>query len=75
MDVNGALAQGKDIEPFYIAPPLRGSNDPYTEGKFWTPSGRHNGRTWVGFTGGHVLSSETPEREAWDWAYQADILR
>lgn len=75
MDVNAKEAQERNFEPFYIAPPLKGSNDPYADGKFWTPSRRHNGRTWVGFTGGHVLSSETPEREAWDWAYQADILR
>lgn len=65
----------KNADPFYVAPPIEGANSPYNAGRYWSPSKRHGERTNVAFVGGHVLSSESPEKEAWDWSYQADIMR
>lgn len=73
VDAEAALDQG--VDPFYIAPPLAGRADPYSSGRYWSPSDRHGGRTIAAFVGGHVLSSSHPEKEAWDWSYQADVRR
>ncbi len=73
MDVDGAVAADRGIEPFYTAPPLTTQNDAYADGLHWMPSKRHAGRTVVGFVGGHVLSSARPEQESWNWSYQADV--
>lgn len=72
LDVDGEEAAARGLEPFYIAPPLLESQDPYADGRFWMPSRRHGGKTNVAFVGGHVLSSAQPDRERWDWQYQAD---
>ncbi len=72
LDVDGAEAAARGLEPFYTAPPLVESQDPYADGRFWMPSRRHGGKTNVAFVGGHVLSSAQPDRERWDWQYQAD---
>lgn len=75
MDVDGSKAIERGLEPFYIAPPLGERSDPYANGRYWMPSKRHHGKTNVAFIGGHVLSSTDPEREHWDWAYQAEVGR
>lgn len=76
IEVDGNEAKFQKIaDPFYIAPPLENRMDPYASGRYWSPSQRHRGRTNVAFVGGHVLSSETPADEAWDWSYQADVGR
>jgi prepilin-type N-terminal cleavage/methylation domain-containing protein/prepilin-type processing-associated H-X9-DG protein len=75
MDVDGGRAALQGIDPFYIAPPLPETDDPYSDGRYWLPSARHRGRTIVAFVGGHVLSSPQPEEERWDWAYQAEVGR
>ncbi len=72
IEVNGVKAKRDSGYPFYIAPPLTGRDDPYSDGKYWSPSRRHAGKTLVGFVGGHVLKSEAPQRESWDWSYQAE---
>ena len=74
MDVDGRVAVGKGVDPFYIAPPLRNADpdDPYATGRFWSPSKRHGGKTIIGFVGGHVLSSRQPEEEKWDWSHQGE---
>ncbi len=63
------------MSPFYIAPPRPGADDPYSEGRYWSPSHRHNGKTNVSFVGGHVLSSDDPASEGWNWDYQASVGR
>jgi len=77
LDVDGSRAtdpQQHGPLPFYTAPPLPGVDDPYADPRrFWAPSRRHHGMTNVAFVGGHVLSSVRPERESWDWAYQAEV--
>ncbi len=73
MDVDGKKAAEKGMEPFYIAPGLEGTNNPYSTNRFWMPSGRHNKRTNVAFVGGHVLSSKNPEKEVWNWGYCAQF--
>jgi prepilin-type processing-associated H-X9-DG protein len=73
LDVDGEEAVARGLEPFYTAPPLEDRAEPYTSGRFWMPSRRHRGRTNVAFVGGHVLSSERPEHETWDWEYQAHV--
>ncbi|RME37528.1 MAG: prepilin-type N-terminal cleavage/methylation domain-containing protein, partial [Planctomycetota bacterium] len=75
MDVDGAAADEKGADPYYIAPPQPGSEDPYRDGRFWSPSDRHGGKVNVAFVGGHVLSSEHPARERWNWTYQATAQR
>lgn len=75
MDVDGEDIVHRGFEPFYAAPPLEDTSDPYSTGRFWAPSTRHRGKTNVAFVGGHVLSSTHPERERWNWAYQADVGR
>jgi prepilin-type N-terminal cleavage/methylation domain-containing protein/prepilin-type processing-associated H-X9-DG protein len=73
LDVNGKTSTVKRQDPYYTAPALDSTvfGDPYYASRYWIPSDRHQGKTMVGFVGGHVLSSAQPEREAWDWAYQA----
>jgi prepilin-type processing-associated H-X9-DG protein len=73
IDVDGHEATARGLEPFYTAPPLEGQSGPYSNGRYWVPSTRHRGRTNVAFVGGHVLSSTRPEREPWDWQYQAHV--
>ena len=63
------------VDPFYMAPPLKDVDDPYASGRYWSPSDRHSGKTVVGFIGGHVLRSEKPKDEKWDWSYQAELGR
>ncbi len=75
MDVDGRAAAKQGVEPFYIAPPIAGQDDPYARGRYWSPAKRHAGKTLVGFLGGHVLSSLHPEREHWDWGHQAEVGR
>ncbi len=74
MDVDGAAAMQKNIQPFYIAPSLLNEEGPYANNSYWAPSKRHGGRTNVVFIGGHVLSSSDSEEENWDWAYQAQVV-
>jgi len=73
MDVDGREAARRGISPFYTAPPVAGDHGPYATGRYWIPSDRHHGKTNVAFVGGHVLSSTSPEKERWDWAYQAGV--
>jgi len=73
IEVDGAAAVSRGADPFYMAPPLKGEQDPYTNGRYWSPARRHGGRTVVSFLGGHVLSSTAPANETWDWAYQAQV--
>lgn len=75
LDVDGNAAKSKDVPPFYIAPPGRNANDPYSDERHWIPSKRHAGRVNVSFVGGHVLTSRNPSRESWDWEYQAEVRR
>jgi prepilin-type N-terminal cleavage/methylation domain-containing protein/prepilin-type processing-associated H-X9-DG protein len=73
IDVDGEEAVARRLEPFYTAPPLPDDASPYGTGRYWMPSWRHGDRINVAFVGGHVLSSERPERETWDWKYQAHV--
>ena len=73
LDVDGKRAGQLGRIPFYTAPPLVNGDGPYSQGDYWMPSQRHVGRTNVVFIGGHVLSSKHPEKEAWDWKYQAQV--
>jgi len=73
IDVDGYEAAARGLEPFYTAPPLEEDSGPYADGRYWMSSRRHGGRTNVAFIGEHVLSSERPEHEAWDWQYQAHV--
>ncbi|UCE62127.1 MAG: type II secretion system protein [Phycisphaerales bacterium] len=75
LDVDGQEAAQKGVDPFYIAPALKDVEDPYTTGRYWSPSTRHGGKTVVGFVGGHVLSSTQPDEEHWDWSYQGELGR
>ena len=76
MDVDGQLAGRRSLEPFFVAPPPPVSGaGPYASGRWWMPSPRHREKVQVGFVGGHVLSSAVPERERWDWSYQAEVGR
>lgn len=75
LDVDGAEAARRGQEPFYVAPPLEGVDDHYATGRYWTSAERHQKRVNVAFVGGHVLRSEHPEREHWDWSYQAEVSR
>ena len=74
-DIDGEEAARRSIEPFYSAPPVGDAEDAYATGNYWLPSGRHRGKTNVAFVGGHVLASEKPATERWDWAYQASVGR
>ncbi len=73
IDVDGAEAARRGISPFYLAPPVPEKNNPYADGRYWMPSRRHQSRTYVGFVGGHVIATKHPEREPWDWDYQAEV--
>jgi prepilin-type N-terminal cleavage/methylation domain-containing protein/prepilin-type processing-associated H-X9-DG protein len=75
LDVNGQQAVTRGVDPFYIAPPLAGVDDPYASGRYWSPAQRHSGKTIVGFVGGHVLTSERPHQERWDWRFQGELGR
>jgi len=75
MDVDGEEAVQRSIDPFYTAPPLKGVDDAYADGKYWMPSDRHAGQTNAAFVGGHVLRSAQPADEHWDWSYQAEAGR
>lgn len=72
IDVDAKVALSKGADPYYIAPPLGEEGGPYATGMYWSPSDRHGGKTNVAFVGGQVLSSKNPQRESWNWAYQAD---
>jgi prepilin-type processing-associated H-X9-DG protein len=73
-DVDASQAASQGVTPFYSAPPVA-DDDPYASGKYWNPSDRHRGRTNVAFVGGHVLASQNPGKESWDWKYQAETKR
>jgi len=73
LDVDGAKMIERGIDPFYLAPKIDGSDDPYATGKYWVQSSRHGRSLNVGFVGGHVLSSSHPESERWNWSYQAEV--
>lgn len=75
LDVDGAEAARRGHGAFYAAPPVDGVDDPYASGEYWTPSHRHSGYVNVGFVGGHVLKSQAPEYERWDWSYHAAVGR
>lgn len=75
LDVSGLEAQTRTLEPFYVAPPLEGVDDSYSDARHWFPSSRHGGRVNAAFVGGHVLSSANPAAERWDWSYQAEVGR
>lgn len=75
LDVDARSALQKGVDPFYIAPPIPGSNDPYASGRYWSPASRHNKKALVGFVGGHVLGSAQPENERWDWIHQGEVGR
>lgn len=75
IEVDGEVADAKSQNPFFIAPPLPGDDTPYGDGRYWSPSARHGGRVNVAFVGGHVLTSERPEDQNWDWTYQAHFGR
>jgi prepilin-type processing-associated H-X9-DG protein len=75
MDVDGPLAASKGVDPFYIAPPILDSDDPYQSGRYWSVGQRHGGKAIVGFIGGHVLGSSRPADERWDWAHQGEVGR
>lgn len=74
-DADGDEAARRSIEPFYSAPAVGDADDAYATGNYWFPSARHRGKTNVAFVGGHVLTSEAPATERWDWAYQASVGR
>jgi prepilin-type N-terminal cleavage/methylation domain-containing protein len=67
-DVDGAVADKRRIIPYYSAPPAGGWGR-YSSGLFWFPSFRH-GSLNACFIGGHVLSSNRPEKAGWNWRYQ-----
>lgn len=75
IDMDGKEASLRGLDPFYIAPGRPGTDDPYSTGRYWMPSDRHDGKTNVAFVGGHVLSSAHPETERWNWDYQAHVGR
>lgn len=74
-DVDGEEAAARGVSPFYAAPSIGDSGDPYGDDSMWIPSYRHRGGTNVAFVGGHVLSSRNPAAERWDWQYQARLSR
>jgi hypothetical protein len=72
-DVDGEEAAGRDVAPYYSAPPLLNDKviDAYEAGLYWFPAFRHRGRMKVGFIGGHVLSTSSPLEEPWwRWSLQ-----
>ena len=72
-DADGEAANAQGVLPYYAAPPV-GDEGLYESGDFWFPSKRHAGRTNVGFVGGHVLRSMSPEDEHdWEWEYQPPL--
>lgn len=75
LDIDGRQAADRGLEPFYAAPPSGMPGDPYSDGRYWMPGGRHHGKANVGFVGGHVLSSLDPASERWDWEYQGHVGR
>lgn len=75
IDVDGAKMVERGVDPFYVAPRLADVDDPYATGRYWVQSARHGRTVNVGFVGGHVLSSQHPDQERWDWSYQAESRR
>ncbi len=75
IEVDGEGASRAGMDPFYMTPPTGDDDSPYSSGKYWAPSSRHNGKINVALTDGHVESSEHPEKERWDWGYQAEAKR
>lgn len=75
IDVDGAELVERGVDPFYVAPKANGTDDPYSSGRYWDQSTRHGRLVNVGFVGGHVLSSEHPDEERWDWSYQAEYRK
>lgn len=75
MDVDGAKLVERGIDPFYLAPKVGDADDPYATGRYWTQSTRHGRSVNVAFVGGHVLTSQHPDEEHWDWSYQAETRR
>ncbi len=73
LDVDGQAMETRGADPFYIAPPTSDPQDPFSSGRFWCQSTRHGRTVNVGFVGGQVLSSDHPETENWNWAYQAEV--
>jgi len=70
MDVDGQEAAKRGLDPFYMAPPIPGADDPYSDGRYWMPSFRHGEKVNIAFVGGHVLTSSVPEEEDWNWSFQ-----
>lgn len=70
-DVDGVVAAGNRILPYYAAPPA-GDAGVYGRGQFWFPSLRH-GSVNACFIGGHVLSSARPDKASgWNWRFQPE---
>jgi len=70
LDVDGRMAAGRGVRPYYTAP-AAGDAGKYGSGQYWFPAGRHGRQANAAFAAGHVLSSTRPQREAhWDWRYQ-----
>ncbi len=74
-DVDGQVAAGRRLAPYYSAPPVEQEPEGmYAAGRFWFPAPRHGGEVNVGFVGGHVLAAEQPQRKyTWDWSYQPPV--
>ncbi len=76
LDVDGAEAVRRTLEPFYTAPGIAaGADDPYADSRYWLGANRHRRKINVGFVGGQVLSSTDPAKERWDWEYQGEVGR
>lgn len=75
VDVDGEEMMGRGLDPFYVAPRIGGVDDPYSTNRHWAQSRRHGRSVNVGFVGGHVLTSQHPDQERWDWSYQAESRR
>lgn len=74
-DIDGQVAEKRDIIPYYSAPPLpdREPGRPYDDGTVWFPSSRHSGKTQIAFAGGEVLCSPDISAEAnpeWRWDFK-----
>jgi prepilin-type processing-associated H-X9-DG protein len=72
IDVDAEELTSRGVDPFYVAPPAGDADDPYSSGRFWVQSTHHGRSVNVGFIGGHVLTSQHPAEERWNWSYQAE---